>query len=154
MKKKYVLIIAVIVIAGLIAIFLASVASSKFREKVISTIFKPPKSLIKAKPDYIFNATNFFDTYEADEKQSDSLYIDRIIQVTGPVAEILQEEGQKYTLILRDGMSFSGINCSMDEQFRSEVTNLKPGDAVTIRGVCAGMLMDVVLTRCVIVDVQ
>ena len=151
MKKKHILIMAVILIAGLIAFFSVIIASSKFREKVISSVFKPPKSLVKVKPDYVFDATGFFNIYEVTEKESDSLYIDRIIQVTGPVAEILQEEGQKYTVILRDDMAFSGINCSMDEEFKSEIARLKSGDTVTIKGVCAGMLMDVILTRCIIV---
>jgi hypothetical protein len=151
MKKKYI-IIAIVLIAILAGIFAASVISSTFREKVISTVFRSHKSLVKAKPDYIFEAADFYSAYEANEKQSDSLYIDRIIQVRGPVAEILQEEELKYTLILRDEMSFAGVNCSMDEEFRDKIADLSIGDTVIIKGVCAGMLMDVILTRCVIVS--
>jgi hypothetical protein len=150
MKKKYI-IIAVALIAILAGIFAASIISSTFREKVISTIFRSHKSLVNKKPDYIFEAANFFSTYEANEKQSDSLYIDRIIQVRGPVAEIQQEEELKYTIILRDEMAFTGVNCSMDEEFSDEIADLSIGDTVIIKGVCAGMLMDVILTRCVIV---
>ena len=140
MKKKYILIIAVILITVVIALSIA-------------IVFRPPKSIAKAKPDYVFESADFFNAYEANEKESDSLYIDRIIKVTGPLAEILQEEEeQKYTLILRDDISFSGINCSMDEDYISEITEIKPGDSVTIKGKCAGMLMDVILTSCVIIE--
>jgi hypothetical protein len=141
MKKKYI-IIAVVLIAIIAAVV------------VINTIFRSYKSLVKAKPDFIFEASGFISTYEANEKQSDSIYIDRIIQVKGPVAEILQEEELKYTLMLRDDRSFAGINCSMDEEFNDEIANLSVGDTVIVKGVCAGMLMDVILTRCVIVSGQ
>jgi hypothetical protein len=40
----------------------------------------------------------------------------------------------------------------MDEEFRDEIANLSIGDTVIIKGVCAGMLMDVILTRCVLVS--
>jgi hypothetical protein len=152
MKKRNILIIAIVLVAILAGIFAASIISSTFREKVISTIFRSHKSLVKAEPDYIFEEADFYSTYEANEKQSDSLYIDRIIQVRGPVAEILQEEELKYTLILRANTAFGGVNCSMDEEFRDEIANLSIGDTVIIKGVCAGMLMDVILTRCVLVS--
>jgi hypothetical protein len=140
MKKRNILIIAIVLIAILAAVM------------VISTIFKSHKSLVKVKADYVFEAADFYSTYEANEKQSDSLYIDRIIQVRGPVAEILQEEELKYTLILRADMAFAGVNCSMEEEFRDEIADLSIGDTIVIKGVCAGMLLDVILTRCVIVS--
>jgi hypothetical protein len=140
MKKRSILIIAVVLIALLAGII------------TMHRIFRSHKSLVKAKPDYVFEATDFYSTYEADEKQSDSLYIGRIIQVRGPVAEILQEEELKYTLILRTDMAIAGVNCSMDEEFRDEIENLSIGDTVIIKGLCAGMLLDVILTRCVIVS--
>jgi hypothetical protein len=140
MKKRNILIIAIVLIAILAAVM------------VISTLFKSHKSLVKVKADYVFEAADFYSTYEANEKQSDSLYIDRIIQVRGPVAEILQEEELKYTLILRADMAFAGVNCSMEEEFRDEIADLSIGDTIVIKGVCAGMLLDVILTRCVIVS--
>jgi len=152
MKKKNVIIIAGILLIGIIVFISVFFISTGFRETFISIIFRSPKSLVKSNPDFIFEATELYDYYHANETESDSLYIDKIIQVTGHLAEVIKEEDGKYTLILRDDMAFSGINCSMDKEFDNSIKELKTGDNVTVKGICAGILLDVILTRCVIVE--
>jgi hypothetical protein len=51
----------------------------------------------------------------------------------------------------RNNMAFSGINCSMDEEYNNDIKDLKQGDTVTVKGICSGLLLDVILTRCVVV---
>ena len=41
-----------------------------------------------------------------------------------------------------------GVSCEMQDTSGTE--NIKAGDSVTIKGVCTGVLMDVVLVRCVL----
>ncbi len=152
MKRKNILIISGILIIGIIVFTSFFFTSSQFRGKLIGIIFRSHKSLINSKPDFVFSAAEFYDLYQANERESDSLYIDKIILVTGHLAEIIMEEEGKYTLSLRDNMAFSGINCSMDEEYNNDIKELKPGDTVTVKGICAGILLDVILTRCIVVD--
>jgi hypothetical protein len=152
MKRKNILIIAGVLLLGIIIFASVFFASTGFRSKFISTLFKAHESLLKSKPDYTFQAAEFYNYYMANEKEADSLYIDKIIQVSGHLAEIIQDEDGKYTLILRDNMASSGINCSMEELSDSKIENLKTEDTLTVRGICAGILLDVILTRCVIVE--
>ncbi len=149
-KKKYVLIISGILLIGIIVFISVFFTSTGFRERFISTIFRSHKSLLKSNPDFVFEANELYYYYQANEIESDSLFIDKIIQVTGHLAEVIEEEDGKYTIILRDDMAFSGINCSMDVDFKDNIKELKTGDTVTVKGICAGMLLDVILTRCVI----
>ncbi len=151
MKKKTILIITGILLTGIIVFISVFFTSTGFREKFISTIFKSHKSLVNSKPDFVFEATELYNYYETNEIESDSLYIDKIIRVSGHLAEVIKEEDGKYTLILRDDMAFSGINCSMDRESDDNIKELKAGDTVTVKGICAGILLDVILTRCVVI---
>ncbi len=150
MKRKYIFIASGIIIIVILIIGISFISSREFRERSLNLVFRPQKGLVRTKPDYRFDADYFYTLYEGSEAKSDSLFIDKVIQVTGSVAEVIKENDGKVSVILRDDFSFAGVNCSMDERFLNENIDFKKGDIVTLKGVCAGMLMDVVLMRCVI----
>ncbi len=152
MKRKYIFIISGALVFVIMFFGILFIASREFREKSLNTVFRPNKGLIKTSPDYTFDAINFYVLYEGEEAKGDLLFIDKIIQVTGTVAEVIQEDNNNIAVILRDDLSFAGVNCSMDGRYLDENTEFKTGDMVTIKGICAGMLMDVILKRCVVVE--
>jgi hypothetical protein len=44
------------------------------------------------------------------------------------------------------------VNCQLDELTEHKNTTFTPGDKVIFKGICTGMLMDVVMVRCVEVE--
>ena len=54
------------------------------------------------------------------------------------------------TVILNDGSSISSVICQFEKENVWEVKDLKEGDNITIKGICTGYLMDVVMVRCVV----
>jgi hypothetical protein len=47
----------------------------------------------------------------------------------------------------------SRVSCVMEEEYKTFLSRkLKKGDTVTIKGICTGRIMDIVLDRCVIVS--
>ncbi len=115
---------------------------------------KPHKDYTKEKPDYEVRADNFQKEFFENEKESNQKYLGRIVQVKGTVAEITFLETGDVSIALEDIMN--GVTCMVDSetyQNNSEkYKNLVKGGAVTIKGRCDGMLTDVRLSKCILVD--
>ena len=82
--------------------------------------------------------------------------LDKIIAVNGYVKEIEKNDQGYYTVVLGDTARVSSVRCSMDAKHINEITGLKKGIAVTLKGACTGfnadelLGSDVILNRCVV----
>lgn len=119
---------------------------------IIRVFTKAPEEVLNITPDYTLEASLLYEEYESDEEAANAKYLDKVIQVTGPVAEILLNNDGEINLIVKEEGDFSGVNCSFAKDEQDELASLEFGDKVTIKGFCTGMLMDVVLNRCVLVE--
>ncbi len=100
-----------------------------------------PKAGVKSvKAAYSLTADDLYTEYAADEEAGNKKYIDQVLQVDGPVAEILTDENQAMVLILKTSESEGGVMCTLEKE-----ADVAVGDAVSVKGRCTGMLMDVVL---------
>ncbi|MBN1926631.1 MAG: hypothetical protein JW798_12425 [Prolixibacteraceae bacterium] len=111
----------------------------------------PEKNLANQTPDYIIAATDLALEYEGAPEVSDKKYIDRVVEVTGIVAEISKDQNDQTVIILQSPESFTGILCTLAEKEEKAARDIAAGDNITLKGICTGMLFEVVLNRCVIV---
>lgn len=95
------------------------------------------------------SAIDLYNAFTDNETLADSLYLMQVIQVTGKVADI-KEDTSGIIILLDGGNGMFGISCSL-QKTDEEVKKVEKDSEITIKGICTGMLMDVVLTRCVIV---
>ena len=110
---------------------------------------KPVKSLENQKAQFTISSQELLSTYEANEENANAKFLDKIIQVSGKIDNI--EESEAGISVLIDAESMMGfISCELDAG--QELNGKKVGDQITIKGLCAGYLLDVVLSRCVIID--
>ncbi|QQS29197.1 MAG: hypothetical protein IPM47_20575 [Sphingobacteriales bacterium] len=107
---------------------------------------KPVSQTTDLKTDLQVDAQALFAEFEQDENAANQKYNDKAIEVSGVITGIEAQDG-KTTVALKGG-DMGGVSCEMQDASGTE--NLKPGDAVVIKGVCTGVLMDVVLVRCVL----
>ncbi len=109
---------------------------------------KPNDSLEDAIPAFTMTADQLFSAFESDEAGANKKFLDKVVEVKGKVQGVNCEKpaGTSVTLETESGMF--GVICKMDSTI-SEPVNYKTGDEVIIKGMCTGMLMDVVLVRCV-----
>lgn len=84
--------------------------------------------------------------YNASEENGDATYLNKRLMVTGTLSEISESNGSMLLLLRGDGGNY--VSCSPAKEAALEKYDLKPGDTVTITGVCTGMLMDVLLSDC------
>lgn len=105
---------------------------------------KPVASLENRKPDVVLTANDLLSAYEADETTASQLYNEKILQVKGVVSEIVTE-GSVNKVFIETENPMSGVICEMEEG--QDVTSLKIGSEVKIKGRCTGFLSDVVLVQ-------
>jgi len=100
----------------------------------------PKAGLKSAKAAYSLTADDLYAEYAADEDAGNKKYIDQVLQVDGPISEILTDENQAMVLILKTPESEGGVMCTLEKE-----ADLSVGDEVSVKGRCTGMLIDVVL---------
>jgi len=94
----------------------------------------------------VISAAALAAAYEKDEQASNKQYLGQLLQVSGAVSDVSVNQQHK-TVIIFTGSDMSGVQCSLLD----ETPGIKKGDALTIKGFCAGYLTDVILDRCVVV---
>jgi hypothetical protein len=107
---------------------------------------KPHRDLTNAAADFTLSATELFAGYEADEAAANTKYLDQVIRVKGTIMAINTDEAGQTSLTLDAGGLMGGVICQMDPALEIIFAE---GQEVTLNGLCTGMLMDVVLVRCV-----
>jgi hypothetical protein len=110
------------------------------------TFKKSEISVASHKSDMTIEASMLLKAFEMNEDSANTLYLDKIILVTGLVGSVTQDS-IGYSVYLKDNDAMSGIMCSFDETaFDPDLT--KVGSQVSIKGLCTGYLMDVALIKC------
>ena len=79
--------------------------------------------------------------YASNEKMANNSYLNKALQVTGKVMEIKHGQDNQIQVLLDTGDPMSVIACTMKKMDKE----VKPGEQVTIKGICTGYLNDVVL---------
>ena len=113
---------------------------------------KPHADLSSQKADISFAASQLFSEFESDENAANEKYLNKLIEVKGRIQEIIPNENGGVVLVLKGETDMFGINCSFEEADATRVMDAEIGTEVSIKGLCTGMLMDVNLSRCVLVN--
>lgn len=140
--KKFIKTILLIIVA-LIVVFIGSYLYLRYM---------PAKSIDKQPADYTLTATALANEYNMALEKSDKKYIDRIITVSGTISNISTDQNQAPVFILNDGNADAGVLCTIDQASAKKASAYSVGDKVTVKGICTGMLFEVVLNKCIIID--
>ena len=109
---------------------------------------KPVKSTAAKSADMSIQAQDLFNEFANDENTANAKYLDKVISINGTVTDLAVEDGLNIVTLQTTSDMF-GVICKI-ESGDEKVRKLKKGDQVKVKGVCTGMLMDVVMVRCVI----
>jgi len=116
--------------------------------------YKPSKDMLKAKPDIVTSAKEFITDYSLDETSGNNKYVGKIIEVKGEIFSIQSNEKGIGTIFLED--DFFGISCTMDSLYFLSVKDMldstKEGSLISIKGRCNGILTNIQMSSCVIVE--
>ena len=134
--------IVVLVVLGILA-FAVTYGFKEYNRKLADTQH--------LKADFQIDAVDFVREFEAAESLATTQYSDKVINVRGFVSsmEVTDTSG---TVFLNGGSSQSSVMCQFDQNTIRDIKQLRNGELVTIKGVCSGYLMDVVMVRCIAIE--
>ena len=112
---------------------------------------KPHQSIADVKPDFQLDSKSIIGEFENNENAANKKFNGKVIEISGVVSEKSKDEKGKLNVTL-EGEDLAGIGCVFDPLSMSKAGNLAEGQKVKIKGVCTGILMDVVMVDCVVVD--
>lgn len=110
---------------------------------------KPHQNMNKATAEIHLTSTQLFTDYENDETEANGKYLDKIMEISGKIKEVATDENGMMSLTLESGSDMFGVICQMDNLSKHQRTEFEEGEEVKLKGICTGVLMDVVLVRCV-----
>lgn len=103
---------------------------------------KPLESTMSMKADYSIEPGVLLAAFEEDEAAANTKYLDKVIEVKGQVQKI-EKADDKIAVYLETDNLMSSIIFQMEEAG----VQFEKGEEVTLKGICTGYLMDVVLVR-------
>ena len=86
-----------------------------------------------------------------EDKGADSLYLYKVLSVTGVVKKIRKDLSGNYTAYLGNRSSATSfVSCTLDSIYNRQPLPFRTGGSLTIRGTCANHLTEVILLQCII----
>lgn len=107
-------------------------------------------------PAYELTGTQLLETFQQDEKKANTLYLGKVLAISGIIKSLSSDSAGVQTLVIGDTASLSSVRCIMNGETASDAGPLAAGTRVTIKGICTGynaddmgLGADVLLNRCV-----
>jgi len=102
------------------------------------------------KPTASLTAQELYEQYAQDEQAGNQQFLGNILEVSGTVIDQLEDEEGAQVVVLGQPGEMSGVMCTLSGE--APPADISPGDQSTARGRCTGMLSDVVLNECRIIE--
>ncbi len=138
LKKRNVQIIILLVVALIVYVF-----NSQYN--------KPHLNVAKEEPGILITSKKLIDNYKEDENKSNTKYLDQVIKVTGKIADITTKNN-KATITLGEGGLLGNVVCQLLPSENKKVSSLQKGQVISLKGICTGYLMDVILIKSVLTN--
>ena len=110
-----------------------------------------PGSAPITKAEGFVSSAQLSSSFDSNEALSDSMYLYKVLSVRGIIQKIVRRESGNYVITL-DGPipGRAVVDCNLDSIYNKRYLSLRNGDSVTLRGTCAGRLLNVILMQCII----
>ncbi|WP_300601513.1 hypothetical protein [Niabella sp.] len=113
---------------------------------------RKPADVKAEQPEITTDAAALVTAFSNDESAANRKYVEKIIAVTGKVTDVKIDTMGQATVFLDSSDPTTSVTCSFYDTEATAVKKLSTGQQVTIKGVCTGKLIDVVLNKCSIVQ--
>lgn len=108
------------------------------------------KTAIKEREDQTITAKNLTANYEANEVQADENFKGKTFFVEGTVSDIKKDIMDDIYVTLEGDEMFRQVQCFFDD--KNTASQLQKGMRVTFQGKCDGLMMNVLMKNCILVD--
>ena len=118
---------------------------------VYQTYNTPHRNIMGSTKDISLTADKIMDDFFSDESKANKRYLDKIIEVSGIISE-LKVVKEKGIITLKTTQDFGNVLCHLSEDTSQDIQTLSEGQRITLKGVCTGYLMDVILVKSEIIN--
>jgi len=108
--------------------------------------FKPHRSVRNEEADFRLTVSELVNAFVTDEQKANAAYVGKVVEVRGTLKEMILNDST-LILLLGDSAEVTGVSCYLQKDQKEKYTGLKRGDIVMVKGVCNGMLLDVVIDK-------
>ena len=108
--------------------------------------YKPHRSVKREEAAFKLSVSELVDAFSNNEPKANSLYLGKILEVEGTLKEMILNDST-LILLMGDSTQMTGVSCYLLKDQKDKYTLLKRGDPVIVKGICNGMLLDVVLDK-------
>ena len=110
--------------------------------------YKPHRSVKREPAAYSLSVSQLVNEFSQDETKANSRYLGNILEVRGTLKEIILNDSS-LVLLLGDSLQNTGVSCYLLKDQKDLYTSLKRGEQVNVKGICNGLLLDIVLDKCI-----
>jgi hypothetical protein len=99
------------------------------------------------------SAEDLLKAFTADEQAATARFVgtvEQVIEVSGTIRSVDPVGNETTNVVLETGNDLAGVVCEFAN--KDLLPHWRPGARVKVKGVCTGVLMDVVLVRCAAVE--
>jgi hypothetical protein len=108
---------------------------------------KAPPDIRKEKGGIEITAIELLKAFQQDEMAANTKYVDKVLVVSGAVTDVQTDSSGQATVSLQTNDLLATVTCSFYKDDEG-VKKIKTGSTARIKGVCTGILTDVVLNKC------
>lgn len=112
---------------------------------------KPHVNVAETSSDITISTKALLEAFSSNETTANAKYLEKIIEVSGVVSEIKNEKG-KGIVTLTNADSFGSVLCHLSLEATQKTNTIKEGQTITVKGICTGYLMDVILVKCELIN--
>jgi hypothetical protein len=113
--------------------------------------YKPHRSVKREEAAYRLTVKQLVDSFSNNEARANDLYAGRVIEVEGRLKEMILNDST-LILLMGDSAQMTGVSCYLNRDQKEKYTSLRRGENVRVKGICNGMLLDIVMDKCILVS--
>ena len=111
----------------------------------------PHIDVLKSSTEISISANKILDEFSLNETAANKKYLEKVILIKGEISEI-KIEREKGIITLKTNDNIGSILCHLSTEATKKMGTLKNGETVSIKGICTGFLMDVILVKSEIIN--
>ncbi|MEI7594493.1 MAG: hypothetical protein WCK02_02010 [Bacteroidota bacterium] len=97
------------------------------------------------------NALDLCNEYEQNEAAADLNYKDKLIVVNGKVEKIGKDIMNNYYVLIEANNNIN-VQCLFNNKDISELSKLKKGTEIKIKGKCFGKMLNIIIRECCVIE--
>lgn len=151
-KANIWLIIVILIVLLIAALFIIDMLSKgTLSAGLLQSSTSASAAPVRSSGTVTITAQSLYTAYAVNRMSAQMLYDDQKIKVSGVIRSTGIKSDDTPFVNLTGGIDTIGIYCAFDKGNQSQIAQLKPGNTVTIQGVCDGYYgTDVRLNQCVL----